>query len=157
MRIAKKIFFSRLTLSILLVLFLAACAGQLQLPARHQSEAELGQSTRNCSSCHEAGQNTLAWQRFNHGSDWGLNHRRQAAGQQQVCNMCHATSYCNDCHATRVELKPSDRLHGEPGRELPHRGDYQTRHRIDGRVDPGSCLRCHGNPRTAASCARCHG
>jgi hypothetical protein len=26
---------------------------------------------------------------------------------------------------------------------MPHTGDYLSRHRIDGRLDPVSCRRCH--------------
>jgi len=33
----------------------------------------------------------------------------------------------------------------EVSRVMPHRGDYTVTHRIDGRLDPGSCYRCHGN------------
>jgi hypothetical protein len=70
--------------------------------------------------------------------------------------MCHQTSFCNDCHATRVELKPSERHKTETYRRMPHRGNYLARHRIDGRVDPTSCFRCHGNPKTARTCSPCH-
>jgi hypothetical protein len=38
---------------------------------------------------------------------------------------------------------------------MPHRGEYLTRHQIDGRVDPGSCIQCHGN-RNDGSCGVCH-
>jgi hypothetical protein len=39
---------------------------------------------------------------------------------------------------------------------MPHRGDYVTRHRIDGRIDPTACFRCHGSPKRAKLCASCH-
>jgi hypothetical protein len=31
-----------------------------------------------------------------------------------------------------------------------------TRHRIDGRINPTKCFRCHGAPKTARSCTPCH-
>jgi hypothetical protein len=38
---------------------------------------------------------------------------------------------------------------------MPHRGDYLGQHPIDGRVDPGSCVRCHGN-RNDGACIGSH-
>ena len=38
-----------------------------------------------------------------------------------------------------------------PDRVLQHRGDYIVLHQIDGRLDPGSCFRCHGNKNVITS------
>jgi hypothetical protein len=143
---------------LVLALFLLACAslkGDLEVPPRHE------QLDRNrmpdCTECHEPRGDGFAYDRFVHTTFFAENHRHAAYQQEQVCAMCHKASFCNDCHATRVELKPSIKNHEESFRRLPHRGDYLSRHRIDGRLDPTSCFRCHGNPKTARTCARCHG
>ncbi len=154
----KKNLFSILILlaSILLV---AACAGLQSnntLPVKHPTAAELDVVPKNCVECHERGED-LPYERYVHTVDFGKNHRPEATQGEAVCAMCHQTSFCNDCHATRVELKPSLKNQAETYRSAPHRGDYLSRHRIDGRVDPTSCLRCHGNPKSARSCAKCHG
>ncbi len=143
-----------------LLLGLAACAALdngLHLPQHHESAEDLGQETSQCTDCHEARGEKLAFGTFNHTPTWMQSHRQQAYQQEQVCAMCHQTSFCNDCHATNIELKPSLRNQGETYRQMPHRGDYLSRHRIDGRVDPTSCFRCHGNPKAATNCVKCHG
>jgi hypothetical protein len=145
---------------ILLLLGLGACAALdsgLDLPARHLSAADLDQEPKICTDCHEARGEKLAFGSFNHTPIWLQTHRQQAYQHERVCAMCHQTSFCNDCHATRVELKPSLKNQDQTYRQMPHRGDYLTRHRIDGRIDPTSCIRCHGNPKTATTCAPCHG
>jgi len=155
---ANKTILSFLTLLTVLLL-VAACAGlqsHSSLPARHPDAAELTVSPKVCTDCHERGQE-LAYENYVHTADWGMNPRMQAYQGDQVCAMCHQTSFCNDCHATRVELKPSLKNQSDTFRSMPHRGDYLSRHRIDGRLDPTSCFRCHGNPKTAETCARCHG
>lgn len=143
----------------LLLLGLAACAALdsgLGLPMRHMSAADLGQATTQCTDCHEARGEKLAFGNFNHTATWGRSHRQQALQQEAVCSMCHQTSFCNDCHATGIELKPSLKNQGETYRQMPHRGDYLSRHRIDGKVDPTSCFRCHGSPKAAKTCQPCH-
>lgn len=140
------------------ILLLAACAGmknRTSFSSRHLSEADIGASPKNCVGCHEDG-TKIPYQRYVHTVDWGRNHRNEAYQSEAICAMCHQTSFCNDCHATQVELKPSVKNDTETYRSMPHRGDYLSRHRIDGRIDPTSCIRCHGNPKAAATCVRCH-
>lgn len=144
----------------LLLLTLVACTALdsgLGLPVHHLTAAELGEATTQCTGCHDARGEKLAFASFNHTATWGQTHRQQALQQEAVCAMCHQTSFCNDCHATNVELKPSLKNQSETYRQMPHRGDYLSRHRIDGQVDPTSCFRCHGNPKSAKTCAACHG
>jgi len=150
---------SRLTILLVSLLFLAACASlgtDVLLPVQHPPEAELGQRPPNCLDCHEARGEKLPFERFVHNAYFADNHRQVAYQNAQVCSMCHQRNFCSDCHATRVELKPSLKNATETNRRMPHRGDYLTRHRIEGRVDPSSCFRCHGNPKTAQTCAVCH-
>ncbi len=144
----------------LLLLGLGACAALdsgLNLPTRHLTAEDLGQEPTQCTDCHDARGAKLPFGSFNHTPTWQQSHRQQAYQYEAVCTMCHQTSSCNACHATRVELKPSLKNPTETFRQMPHRGDYLSRHRIDGRIDPTSCFRCHGNPKSAKTCAPCHG
>ena len=53
------------------------------------------------------------------------------------------------------ELTPNTKMGDRPDRRAPHRGDYLVAHRIDGRLDPGSCFRRHGN-KNDGRCKQCH-
>lgn len=152
------------TLAVLLTLavvaVLAACTaldGGRSLRFSHPTATELGEQPKLCSNCHEGATEPIPFERFNHTPFFADNHRFEAQQYEQTCRGCHQVSFCNDCHATRVELKPSDRNPTANDRRMPHRGDYLSRHRIDGRTDPVSCFRCHGNPKTTRTCAPCHG
>lgn len=142
-----------------ILLLVTACTNlpsSSTLPAKHPSAEEIGAEPKVCTDCHDP-QGTVAFKRFVHTADWGKSHRAEGYQAADVCAICHETSFCNDCHASRVELKPSDKNDTEPYRSMPHRGDYLTRHRIDGKIDPTSCFRCHGNPKASRTCAPCHG
>jgi len=143
-----------------LLLALSACAAlksDYEPLAKHPSAEDLGEQPKNCLECHDPRGDNVAFEKFVHDQDWGLNHRQQAYQNEAICAMCHQTSFCNDCHATGIELKPSLKNQSETYRPMQHRGDYLSRHRIDGRLDPTSCFRCHGNPKSAETCVRCHG
>jgi hypothetical protein len=127
----------------------------MELPAQHEALEQARMP--DCTECHEERGDHVAYSRFVHTPFFIDNHRQEAYQQEQVCSMCHQTSFCNDCHASGIELKPSTKEQTDNFRRLPHRGDYLSRHRIDGRIDPSSCFRCHGNPKTSETCARCHG
>lgn len=145
-------------ISLLLLLLLAACAifkPDAELPNRHPEE--LGRGNPDCLECHDPGPGRIDYNAFVHSLSWGREHRQAAYQNASVCTMCHQTSYCNDCHAAKVELKPSLKNQDETYRNMPHRGDYLTRHRIDGRINPTSCYRCHGNPKASRTCLPCHG
>ena len=142
----------------LTLLLLYACAAKqgsgYVFPSVHPEELEPGRPI--CSDCHDES-DRIVYSRFNHTVTFADNHRLLAYQYEQACNMCHQQRFCDDCHGVRLEEKPSDRNRTSTFRRTPHRGDYIARHRIDGRVDPTSCYRCHGNPRTAETCAPCHG
>lgn len=125
-----------------------------ELPLRHPDE---GEDLRNCLACHEPDDESFPYQRFKHTLIFGEKHNSVARSGQRVCEMCHRPSYCSDCHAVRAGMKPSLKRHSDPRSRTPHRGDYLTRHRIDGRLNPVKCFRCHGSPRKARTCAPCHG
>lgn len=138
-----------------LIVACAAGTGYWQVPARHYQDPE--EDLRQCLDCHESAEGEFPYGRFVHTVYFAENHGPVARQHQQVCAMCHAPSYCDACHGVGIELKPSLRNQTQTGRRTPHRGDYLSRHRIDGRMDPVSCIRCHGNPKTTRTCKPCHG
>jgi hypothetical protein len=145
---------------VLLLLSLAACAALdsgIVLPDHHPLPAYLGQEPLICTDCHEERNEILPFRTFNHDASWLRTHRQRAYQNENICSLCHQASFCNDCHAVRVELKPSLNSPDKTYRQMQHRGDYLSRHRIDGRLDPTSCRRCHGNPKTSKTCIPCHG
>jgi hypothetical protein len=132
-----------------LVLFagLYACATTESIGRVHPFEVP---SPPMCSECHDDERASL-----NHTADYDRRHKYYAVQQKRICNLCHKESFCTDCHANKEELKPSDKFKDAPGRFLPHRGDYLTQHRIDGRINPAPCLKCHGRNNNAR-CKACH-
>ena len=138
------------SLFILCIIFSALCV--ISLPdARAQDHP--GGITRDamiCSDCHFDGRAVLS-----HTADFKTRHKFYAAQKKQVCQSCHKESFCADCHANKEEIKPSDKFKDSPERFFPHRGDYITRHKIDGRINPAPCMRCHGR-KNNARCKTCH-
>jgi hypothetical protein len=124
------------------------------LPLQHpREEGDL----RRCSDCHDAEPDGFPFRRYEHTPLFGDNHRLTAAGSQSVCDMCHQPGFCSACHGAGAGLKPSLKNHADPRPLTPHRGDYLIRHRIDGRLNPAKCFRCHGRPKAAKTCRPCHG
>ena len=142
--------------SLLLAMLLTQAAGSRadNLPLVHPpQETDL----RACSDCHETEAKGFPYRRYEHSALFGQNHGLAAVGSQRVCAMCHQPSFCSDCHGQGAAMKPSLKDHGDIRRTMPHRGDYLTRHRIDGRINPTSCFGCHGRPKAAKTCIPCHG
>jgi hypothetical protein len=131
-----------------------ASGGAFQLPLAHPDD---GEDLRQCLDCHDSDESDFPFERFSHGLLFGERHGGSARGHAAVCAMCHKESYCSDCHGLRQGLKPSVKNSTASQRRMPHRGDYLTRHRIDGRIDPTACFRCHGSPKRTKLCAPCHG
>ncbi|MBU1710489.1 MAG: cytochrome C [Proteobacteria bacterium] len=148
--------FIGVALSLLLLHACAALNTDYELPQQHPPDAEVGNRRPICTKCHDPIGEQIVFKQFDHTAYFAENHRQVAYQQSQVCFLCHQESSCNDCHGVRVELKPSLKNQTDNFRRTPHRGDYISRHRIDGRTDPSSCYRCHGNPKTSESCVRCH-
>jgi len=46
-------------------------------------------------------------------------------------------------------------LPDRPDKSFIHRNDFFSRHQIEAREDPGSCVRCHGSGEKS-SCVACH-
>ena len=140
------------------LLSLFACASlkkESTLPFQHPQVFENMMPI--CTDCHDARTEDVHYELFNHTSFFPKNHRMEAYQGAKTCTICHTQKDCSECHGVGIELKPSQKNQIETFRKMPHRGDYLSRHRIDGRIDPTSCFRCHGNPKTAETCAKCHG
>lgn len=126
---------------------LAACAGTGSVALVHPEKT---QGSPICTSCHDADRAP-----FDHDSAWGRSHKAAAVRDQRTCELCHKASYCADCHGVKEEIKPSAKRGSRFDATTPHRGDYLTQHRVDGRLDPASCFPCHGR-RTDGRCRVCH-
>ncbi len=143
----KKIKVSFLVLLPLMALFLYACAQTASMAVKHPVEV---QPLPICSQCHTDGRAAM-----DHTADYIKRHRFYAGQNKQVCNVCHSQAFCSDCHAHKEELKPSAKYRDSPERNLPHRGDYLNQHKIDGKIDPVSCIKCHGRQNNER-CRVCH-
>jgi hypothetical protein len=126
----------------------AGCANTSSIARVHPEEVK---GLPNCSECH-----TDSWSALNHrAQDFYLKHRFYAGQNKAACNACHQDSFCVECHAHKEEIKPSDKYKDRPELSLPHRGDYLSQHRIDGRIDPAPCMKCHGRQNNER-CKTCH-
>lgn len=151
-------FISLVCISIILILVPLYALGQYYTYGSHPDDVadELGRKQM-CTDCHDTDDGTIVYERYNHNVYFAENHGHQSRQNSRVCDMCHRQSFCNDCHVTRNELKPSLKMQTDNPRRFVHRGDYLSRHQIDGRINPIPCFRCHGNPRSSITCKRCHG
>jgi len=131
----------------LLLSILYACANTSSIARVHP---EAVQGLPNCSECHSD-----SWGALNHKAPDFMEKHGIYAGTRQACATCHQESFCADCHAHKEEIKPSDKYKDSPERNLPHRGDYLSQHKIDGKVNPASCFRCHGRQNNER-CITCH-
>ena len=141
-----------------LILAFAACAqfkGLPSLPSSHPEELASGPVS--CAECHEDQQKGTmkAFAAFNHTQTFIKNHRFYAATDSALCVTCHKGSFCADCHTNQAVMKPSLKNGNRPDRMMPHRGDFLTLHKIEGKLDPASCYRCHGRANNER-CVACH-
>ncbi len=131
-----------------LVLALYAPAATAGTAMKHPVEVDVPAL---CSQCHQDWRSAL-----DHTAEFGkFRHRFMAQQNKQACTVCHVESFCSDCHAHKEFLKPSDKFKDSPERELPHRGDYLNQHKIDGKINPTSCMKCHGRQNNER-CKTCH-
>jgi hypothetical protein len=128
------------------MLFVLCAYAQVMYEKKHPVEVEVAI----CSQCHAD-----KWPDMDHTQRWDVSHKFSASRAGQVCNICHKESFCTDCHGNKEEIKPSDKYKDFPERSLPHRGDYLTQHRIDGKINPAPCFRCHGRQNNR-KCRICH-
>ena len=141
-----------------LLLAVAACAqfkGLPNLPSSHPEQLSAGPVS--CAECHEDQQKGTMkpFAAFNHTQTFIKNPRFYAATDDVLCATCHKTSFCADCHSNLAAMKPSLKYGNRPDRMMPHRGDFLTLHKIEGKLDPASCYRCHGRANNER-CVVCH-
>lgn len=137
-----------LSFATLVLASLYACANTTSTARWHPVEVK---EMPDCRECH-----TDKWSALSHtNSDFYGRHRFYAAQEKAACYACHRESFCSDCHAHKEEIKPSDKYKDAPERNLPHRGDYLNQHKIDGQINPTSCMRCHGRQNNER-CKVCH-
>ena len=123
-------------------------AENASMPAKHPTEVVVPVL---CSQCHTDWRGAM-----DHTQEYGgLRHKFYARQHKETCGICHKESFCSDCHAHREQNKPSDKYKDSPERTLPHRGDYLNQHKIDGKVNPTSCMKCHGRQNNER-CRSCH-
>ncbi len=111
-----------------------------------------------CTTCHGAEPMKDSGKTFaalDHTEAFVKNHSAQAGQGAQACATCHAPSFCTDCHAGKTPMTPSTKLGDRPDRAMPHRAGYLTLHRIEGKVDPTGCYKCHGRANND-KCRACH-
>lgn len=143
---------------IFVVALAAGCSAVSQTPSvppKHPEELPAGRV--DCAECHsDLSTGALKpYASFRHSIVFIREHAMYAAQGQNLCQSCHGASFCQGCHARSEELKPGTRMGDRPDMTLPHRGDYIVLHQLDGRLDPGSCFRCHGN-KNDVKCRACH-
>jgi hypothetical protein len=119
---------------------------------------ELGTGRPMCSTCHEeaplqGARKTFA--SFDHTPTFVKDHRLPAGRDSNVCAQCHGQSFCSDCHGGKVTMQPAVKLGNRPDRATPHRGNYLTLHRVEGKLDPSACYKCHGRSNNE-KCMTCH-
>ena len=141
-----------------LIALLFGCSAVSQTPSvppKHPEELPAGRV--DCLECHkDVSTGALKpYGTIRHSRVFIDSHGAYARQSQNLCASCHAPSFCQTCHARKAEIKPNVKMGDRPDRMAPHRGDYIATHRIDGRIDPGSCFRCHGN-KSDARCRQCH-
>ncbi|MDY0301449.1 MAG: cytochrome C [Trichlorobacter sp.] len=148
-----------LTITIALTLVAAAVAQQaanLSPPASHPDITSFGKQL-DCSECHtDAERGTLKpLHDYRHSRQFIKDHRFYGAKDDRTCAVCHKTSFCNDCHTNQTEMKPSIKKGNRPDMQMPHPGNYMTTHKIEGKLNPASCYRCHGRANNQR-CFACH-
>ena len=148
-----------LAAGIVALAFATACilvSTQASFTATHPME--LGAGRPSCTSCHPDEPMTdhvRSYAAYDHTTDFILAHGHLALLDNNVCASCHSPRFCADCHSDKAVLKPAARHGNRPDMVSPHKGDYLTRHRIEGKIDPTACYKCHGRANNDR-CRACH-
>lgn len=110
--------------------------------------------TGKCTPCHaQKDLSGLLPQTFmKHDQNWLHRHGLFATRSAQVCNQCHSQTDCNTCHDASQTLTVEARRPDAVERDFVHRGDFMTRHPIEAKTQPATCLKCHSE----SSCNSCH-
>lgn len=152
----KKVAFLSVAIGLGLMIACALVSPEASFSPTHPQALDQGRPT--CSECHGTDRvksTGKSFAEFDHTAAFIANHKLPASQDPATCAACHAPSFCADCHGGKTAMLPSTKLGNRPDREMPHRTDYLTMHRIDGKVDPTSCFKCHGRANNE-TCSACH-
>lgn len=119
---------------------------------------ELGAGRPMCTECHEneaMKPSQKLYSAFNHTPTFVRDHKFAANQDISTCASCHSQSFCSDCHQGKGVMTPALKLAERPDRMSPHRGGYLALHRIEGKLDPTGCFKCHGRANNQL-CTTCH-
>jgi hypothetical protein len=118
----------------------------------HQHAEEF--AATKCAPCHATNEvRTLKPVTFlPHDAAWMKRHGSFVREDAQSCLVCHAQTQCDSCHDANQGLRVDQRNPDAITREFVHRFDFQSRHAIEARSQPGQCSSCH----TRQDCDACH-
>ena len=119
---------------------------------------ELGSGRPMCTECHENEPmkgSLMLYGALNHTPSFVKDHKFAANQDLQSCASCHSQASCSDCHTGKGVISPALKLSDRPDRMSPHRGGYLAIHRIEGKLDPTGCFKCHGRANNQL-CTTCH-
>lgn len=137
--------------------FIIGCAALKEIKSMPGQHEKIEEKNPVCSDCHEEGTSigTKPFSVYNHTNSFYDRHGNAAGGSKAICESCHIQKFCSDCHGNVEEIVPSRKLGNRPDRSSPHRGDYFSKHKIEGRFQQAECFKCHGR-RNNSSCKKCH-
>ena len=143
---------------LMLTSFVVGCAAiksaSDSIPRQHEEDVI---NMPDCLECHEADEavGNRPFSTFTHNASFMSRHGKLVGEWQSICESCHKPKFCADCHGVKEEIVPARKLGNRPDRNSPHRGDYLSKHKIEGRLEQAKCFKCHGR-RNNRTCKRCH-
>lgn len=119
----------------------------------HEHQAQW--SERSCTPCHRdlADEHARPASHVVHGADFMARHGVAAASSRDLCASCHRESECAACHGANVPALPQAMHFDQPSRPDMHPRGFASRHALEAKTDPATCLSCH---RDESSCRECH-
>lgn len=118
----------------------------------HNHEAQF--AANDCAPCHKEsdlrGLKPLSF--LPHDANWLRRHGGLARDELARCSTCHAQTQCDSCHDATQALRAEVRNPGAIEREYVHRFEFLSRHGIEARTQPGTCVSCH----RTQDCDACH-
>lgn len=136
---------SKYTITILFLLIISAATAAQKHPV-------IDDTVKICSNCHDDDRVSL-----DHKANFINKHKFFANYRYETCFVCHSEANCFDCHAKKEQLKPSEKNRNNPDSifSYPHSGDFINQHKIDGKINPAQCFKCHGR-KNNERCKLCH-
>ncbi|MBN2716820.1 MAG: hypothetical protein JXX14_13295 [Deltaproteobacteria bacterium] len=116
----------------------------------HKKDISLGR----CDLCHDRLDlyDMVENDYYRHAPGFMARHGLEASAAEANCSQCHEQSFCADCHNKNSTIRPSLKFPDKVDRTFMHSGDWMSKHPIESRAKPASCLKCHG----VSYCSACH-